>query len=147
MDLLDKLHEEHELAKSLLDKMMATEDASKRSALFKEFKTAIVKHSRAEEKVLYDAIKKLDDEEAQVDAREGFVEHHLVDYLVQALSHSRNKGNEDATAHIKVTKELLEHHIEEEESEVWDKARENFSEEDREQMCEEFEAEKKKVRV
>jgi hemerythrin superfamily protein len=147
MNILDKLHEEHEMAKSLLTQMQDTKSGPKRLALFKQFKTAIVKHSRAEEKVVYTPLKKADDEDAQVDAREGFIEHHLVDALVIKFSATRDKAGEDATALIKVMKELLEHHIEEEEDEVWAKVRALFSPEQQEKMTVKFEAEKKKVRA
>lgn len=147
MNILDKLHEEHEMAKSLLVQMHDTKSGPKRLALFKQFKTAIVKHSRAEEKVVYNPLKKSSDEDAQIDAREGFVEHHLVDSLVTKFSGTRDKGGEDATALIKVMKELLEHHIQEEENEVWAKVRELCSPEQQEAMTAKFEAEKKKVRA
>jgi hemerythrin-like domain-containing protein len=147
MDILEKLHEEHEEVKALLSQMVETESGSRRGTLFKKFKPAMVKHSRAEEKALYNPLKKSGEEEAGVEAREGFVEHHLVDTLISKFGRLRDKGSEDASAIIKVIKDLVEHHVEEEESNVWQEARELFSDEDREAMYEKFEAEKKKVKV
>ena len=47
----------------------------------------------------------------------------------------------------KVLKDLVEHHIKEEESVVWSDVKENFSDEERRQMNSAFEAAKAKVRI
>ena len=47
----------------------------------------------------------------------------------------------------KVLKELVEHHIKEEESNVWSDVKENFSEEDRKQMNVQFMAAKARIKV
>lgn len=44
-------------------------------------------------------------------------------------------------------KELIAHHVEEEERNIWSDVRENFSLEQRERMNIEFEAAKKRVRI
>jgi hypothetical protein len=46
-----------------------------------------------------------------------------------------------------VLKELVEHHVEEEERNIWADVRKNFSDEDRFAMNRAFEAAKKKVKV
>ena len=50
-------------------------------------------------------------------------------------------------ASAKVLKELVEHHVKEEERNIWPLVRENFSFEQREQMNRDFLAAKKKVKV
>ncbi|MPY68967.1 MAG: hypothetical protein GEU92_02655 [Alphaproteobacteria bacterium] len=147
MEILEKLHQEHEEVKGLLAKMCDTEDARTRSELFSEFKTALVKHARAEEKALYDPIIKSEGKDAAMDAREGYVEHEVADKLVEKLSRARNKGSEEWTAGIMVLKEILEHHIEEEEDEMFSSAREQFDDGEREKMEEKFEKEKSKVKA
>ena len=47
----------------------------------------------------------------------------------------------------KVLKELVEHHIKEEESNVWSDVKENFSEEDRKQMNVHFIAAKARIKI
>jgi hypothetical protein len=46
-----------------------------------------------------------------------------------------------------VLKELVEHHVEEEERNIWSDVKENFSDEDRYAMNVAFEAAKKKVKI
>ena len=147
MDILEKLHSEHQLVKTLLKKMVDSEDSSERSELFKQFKLNLVKHARAEEKVVYDAMIGLDEEEPEEQGDEGYIEHELVDVMLAKLGKARNKATIEWTAGIKVIKELLEHHIREEEGEFFKTVKSNFSSDEREQMDEAFETRKKKVKV
>jgi predicted DNA-binding protein len=50
-------------------------------------------------------------------------------------------------ATAKVLKELIEHHVKEEESDIWAQVKENFSQPQRERMNRDFLAAKKKVKV
>ena len=56
-------------------------------------------------------------------------------------------GSIEFAAAAKVLRELLNHHIREEESVIWSDVKDNFSDEQREQMNRDFEASKKKVRI
>ena len=56
-------------------------------------------------------------------------------------------GSAEHKATAKVLKELVEHHIKEEESNVWDDVKENFSNEDRSRMNVAFERAKAQVKV
>jgi hemerythrin superfamily protein len=82
VDILEKLHSEHQRFKTLLKKMVDSEDSSERSELFKQFKLNLVKHARAEEKVVYDAMIGLDEEEPEEQGDEGYIEHELVDVIL-----------------------------------------------------------------
>jgi hypothetical protein len=80
-----------------------------------------------EEKLLYPALK------AHAEAREvvleGFQEHHIADIIVKEL-HGVAKDDEQWGAKFKVLKENLEHHIEEEEGEMFRTARAVLSREE-----------------
>lgn len=147
MDILQKLHEEHEQVKQLLAQMSEDDDAASRKTLFKEFKTALVKHARAEEKTVYDRLIKTGDDKPEMLGTEGYIEHGVADDLIARLGKARNKGDVKWTAGIKVLKEIIEHHIEEEESEIFKLARKTFDAKERQRMGEEFEKAKSKVRA
>jgi len=102
---------------------------------------------RAEEKVLYDAVLALKDKAAKQDGEEGYIEHSLADKTLAKLEKIGNALSPEFGAAAKVLKELVEHHIREEESSVWSDARENFSADQRKLMNQRYLAEKKKVRV
>jgi hemerythrin-like domain-containing protein len=146
-DLLDTLKEEHEEVSGLLKKLVDSSTTSERKSLLKQIKTALVPHVRAEEKVLYDAIIAVQDKDAQQDGEEGYIEHSLADKTLKDLEKIANAMSPEFGAAAKVLKELVEHHIKEEESNVWSDAREHFSADERKLMNQKYLAEKKKVRL
>jgi hypothetical protein len=133
-DLLDTLKHEHDEVKGLLADLEDTQGSAQRRSLVKKIELALVPHTKAEQKVLYEAIIALKDKDAQEDGHEGFIEHDLAAKTLKKLGTIANAASPEHKAAAKVLKELVEHHIDEEESNVWDDARTNFSEDRRKQM-------------
>lgn len=146
-DILDTLKEEHDEVKSLLAQLQDATTSAQRKGLVKRIKIALVPHSKAEGKILYNAVIALKDKGAQVDGHEGYMEHDLAAKTLHALGAISNATSSEHKAASKVLKELLEHHIEEEEKNVWKDARKNFSEEDRERMNIAYLDAKRQVRI
>jgi hemerythrin superfamily protein len=147
MDILDKLGGEHDEVQALLDKLVESEKSAERTQLLKKIKAALVPHTKAEQKVVYDRVLKLKDKEAKVDGNEGYLEHEIAERTLAQLSKIQNRMSPEFTAAAKVLKELVNHHIKEEEDAIWGDVKDNFSDEDRVEMNREFEAAKKRVRV
>ncbi len=147
VDLLDTLKEEHEAVQALLKRLVESDKAAERKSLVRQIKANLVPHVRAEEKILYDAIIALKDKNARQDGEEGYIEHSLADRTLKQLGAISNAMSPEFAAAAKVLKELVEHHIREEESDVWSDARDNFSADERKLMNQRYLAEKKKVRV
>jgi hemerythrin superfamily protein len=146
MDILTKLKKEHREVQLLLTELVNSESAAERKSLLKQIKLALVPHSRAEEKVVYDSVRALKDKDARQDGEEGYLEHGLADRMLLTLSKS-SAGSVEFAAAAKVLRELINHHIREEESSIWSDVKDNFSDEEREQMNRDFEAAKKKVKI
>jgi hypothetical protein len=146
-DVLDTLKEEHDEVQALLKQLVDSESGSERKSLLKKIKAALVPHVRAEEKAVYDAIIALKKKDAKIDGNEGYLEHALADKMLANLGKITNAMSPEFSAAAKVLKELVEHHIQEEERNVWSDVRENFSLEQREEMNRRFLMGKKKVRV
>jgi hemerythrin superfamily protein len=146
-DILDTLKKEHDEVKDLLKKLSDAETAAQRRTLVLKIKASLVPHTKAEEKVVYDAVIALRDKGAQMDGHEGYLEHELAAKTLQRLESIANPASPEHKAAGKVLKELVEHHIKEEESGVWSNVKENFSEEDRKQMNVVFEAAKRRVKI
>jgi hypothetical protein len=130
MDILTKLKKEHREVQLLLDQLVDTGSAAARKALLKKIKMALVPHYRG----------------AKQDGEEGYLEHGLADRMLATLGKASAASIEFAAA-AKVLRELLNHHIREEESNIWSDVKDNFSDEQREQMNRDFEAAKKKVKI
>ena len=82
---MEILQSDHREVKVLLETILSTDDAKKRGNLFKQFRTELTAHSRAEEMVLYRRMEK--SEEGKDDA----LEHEIVDRLMEDLSRSRKR--------------------------------------------------------
>jgi hemerythrin-like domain-containing protein len=142
--ILSKLHADHEEVAALMEKIL---DASgtERNELFKEMRTKLQAHVEAEAKVLYKRMEREGEEEARSFAYEGDVEHGLVEELLEQLGRSRAKDSEQWTAKMTVLKELVEHHVEEEEATGFKEARDTFDGEELEKLGDRFEQEKEKL--
>lgn len=147
VDLLDTLKEEHEMVQQLLAKLVESDKAAERRSVLRQIKTDLVPHLRAEQKVLYDALIAGRDKDARQDGEEGYIEHSLAQKMLAQLEKIDNPISSEFGATAKVLKDLVEHHVREEESNVWSDARDHFSSDERKLMNQRYLAEKKKIRI
>jgi hemerythrin-like domain-containing protein len=128
-DAITLLEVDHRRFKDLLKQgEETTERAVKgRAELLKTLTAELNLHELVEEKILYPALKA--HPEARDIVLEGYQEHHIADVLTREL-HGLPPGDERWAAKFKVLKESLEHHIQEEEGEMFRTARGIFSRED-----------------
>jgi len=133
VDAFALLKEDHDRVKKMLNEGEATTErgVKTRTELFAQLKTALTAHEAMEEEVLYPALK--ENPKAREIALEGFEEHHVVDTILAELEQT-DPADEEWGAKFTVAKENLEHHIEEEETEMFPKAREVFSREELDEM-------------
>ena len=146
MDILHTLKLEHEEVQDLLKKLVDSDRSAERKSVLKKIKAALVPHARAEEKIVYDAII-TKEKQSKVDGAEGYLEHALADQTLVKLGRIANAMSPEFTATAKVLKELIAHHIKEEESNVWADVKKHFSARHRMEMNRRFLAAKKKVRI
>ena len=119
MDALELLKRDHELVKQLMTKIDGEKDTNTRTSLFEQLIDELTIHERIEEEYFYPALQALP--KAKEDVLEGFEEHHLVDQIVTGLDNTQ-PSDETWAAKFTVLKENVEHHIEEEETTLFDKA-------------------------
>ena len=146
-DILDTLKQEHEEVAELLEKLVESNNGAERKSLLASIKGALVPHLRAEEKAVYDAVLALRGKEQHVHGEEGYLEHSLGDKMLTQLGKMKDAMSAEFTAGSKVLKELVEHHAEEEEKNIWADVEEHFSGEQRLEMNRKFLAAKKRVKV
>ena len=122
MNAFTLLKADHKKVAGILEKIDdTTERAVKtREELFTQLKTELDIHTRIEETIFYPALK--DTDETRDITLEAFEEHKLVKTLLGELE-SLGKDKEEWTATFTVLKENIEHHVEEEEGEMFPKAR------------------------
>ena len=146
-DILDTLKKEHDEVKDLLENLSDAETPAQRRTLVQKIKAALVPHTKAEEKVVYDAVIALRDKDAQMDGHEGYLEHEWASKTLQRLEAIANAASPEHKAAAKVLKELVEHHIDEEERSVWKDVKKHFTDDDRKKMNVSFLAAKRRVKL
>ncbi|UVO54066.1 hemerythrin domain-containing protein [Sphingomonas sp. SUN039] len=147
MEITKALKEDHKELKSMLDTINSSEDAVEIRTTFEAFAELLGKHSKAEEKVVYDALIGTGDDETEVDAHEGYTEHMLADTLLKKLKAGTDPLSAEWRAEAQVMQEILEHHIKEEEDTIFDDVKDNFESNEREEMGAAFEKLKEAVAV
>lgn len=115
MNVLDHIKEEHE---SFREKMAKIEAATgnKKKEIFRELYAEIHGHHEAEEKVIFPMVKEKTDKEDMEIVQEMIEEHSLGSYQFSVLERT-SVDNETWGAKFSVLKEVLDHHMEEEEDE------------------------------
>lgn len=144
MDALKLLKQDHEKVKKLLEEAdETTERAVKtRTEVLAKIKHELTVHEIIEEELVYPAFQK----QAKLKdvVLEGYEEHHVVDTIMGELLET-DVEDETWAAKLAVMKENIEHHIEEEEGEMFKKARQLFSDLELETLGNAIEARKKEV--
>ena len=140
--ILQDLHNDHSEVASLMDRIMEGEDGAQREALFEEMKTKLLAHAHAEQEVLYRRLEASQSEASRSFAHEGTNEHQIVERQLQKMSADGSKTSEQWTAELKVLRELVDHHVEEEESTGFSCARHDFEKDELEAMAQRFQSRK-----
>jgi hemerythrin-like domain-containing protein len=105
-------------------------------------KTMLLAHAHAEQEVLYRPLEASQSEASRNFALEGTDEHQIVEKQLQKMSANDDKTSEQWTAELKVLRELVEHHVEEEESTGFSCARQDFEKDELEAMARRFQTRK-----
>jgi hypothetical protein len=144
MDAMSLLKEDHEKVKKILGELESTTErgVKTREELFTKVKEELVVHEAIEEEIFYPALKQ--HSKTKEIALEGYEEHHVVD-TVMAEIEGVAYDDEKWGAKFKVMKENLEHHIEEEEGEMFKQARQVFDEDELAQLGESMLARKQEL--
>ena len=138
MDAFELLKADHKKVNELFDQLEAATGKAKLN-VFNQIKTELELHTHIEEKIFYPALEK--PEETHDLTLEAYEEHKMVKTLLSKLSGART-ADDEWQAQAKVLRENVEHHVEEEENELFDKADDALSDEEIEVLGQRMEAEK-----
>jgi len=135
MDALQLLTKDHDHVKKMLEELDdPTERALKtREQTFAKLQSELEVHEAIEEEIFYPALK--EHSKTRDIALEGYEEHHVVDMVIAEMG-DVPVSDETWTAKFAGMKENLEHHIEEEEQDMFPKARKVFDQQELDQLGE-----------
>ena len=138
MNAFQLLKNDHKIVSALFDEIESASGRSK-TQLFTRLKSELDVHAHVEEKIFYPALQ--NKQESREITLEAYEEHKVVKDLLTELANGR-AADEQWDAKFKVLRENVDHHVEEEEGELFDKASDVLSDEDIERLGNEMEAEK-----
>jgi hemerythrin-like domain-containing protein len=144
---IELLKADHETVRKLLNEISeTTERAEKtRGELLERIASELSVHTRIEEEIFYPAFRDAGEKEESVMVYEAREEHRAVDELVLPDLEKTEVGSMEFSGRVKVLKELIEHHADEEEEEMFPKAEQLLSEAELEELGQRMQARKKEL--
>ncbi len=145
MKIYDLLKKDHEKVKSLMSDLVSLEekDEARRTHLISEIRDALIPHARAEESVLYNSLRTMDSSKSM--AMHAYVEHMEAEALLRTLQIA---GKIDAgwKETAKKLQKALDHHVREEETHLFEAAKQLFTDQEAEMMGQVFKEMKPEIK-
>lgn len=139
---IELLTADHRKVQELFDRVREDEaDAGRRT--FPEIRRELETHTHIEEQIFYPHLLKVGDEKLQSLTREALEEHRQVKNVLDDIE-TRSGDNDDFNAKLKVLMEDVEHHVDEEEDEMFPLVRGQIDDEMLTRLGALLEAEKKR---
>ncbi len=142
MDVFKLLKQDHKEVHNLFKKIEDSSDSAikTREKTYKELARELTVHARLEERIVYPRLRQLEKLEETV--REGIEEHHVAEQLMEEIA-QMPVDDEQWLAKVTVLKEMIEHHVEEEEKELFPKAAKALEKDEIEELGQTVAEEKK----
>ena len=133
MNAIKMLKDDHQKMRKLLSELESTTErgVKTREELYAKIKGELSVHEVIEEEIFYPALK--EHPKAKDIVLEAYEEHHVVDTVMAELD-GLSVDDETWGAKAKVMTENVEHHMEEEEGEMFQKARQVFDKDELEEL-------------
>jgi hemerythrin-like domain-containing protein len=138
MKATDLLKKQHKSVKALFKQVEDTEDGRRRRQLMDEIANELKMHTQMEEEIFYPAVREIGSSKAEEMVDESYEEHHVVDLVLAELPNV-DPEDERFAAKMTVLSELVEHHADEEEDEMFPMAEKKLGKERLQQLGEQME--------
>ena len=139
MNALEILKQDHQKVKGLFQEVSKGCDASNRKQLFDKIDTELEIHAHIEETVFYPALET--HEELKDMVADALEEHQEVKIMLEELEELGSESH-DFGSKLQELIESVEHHVQEEEGEMFPKVRQVFDQGQLEQLGQELESAK-----
>lgn len=140
--LLKMLKDDHQSVMDLFEEAEENSSDGQAQELFGQIQKELQVHMEGEEKFLYPVL--AENEESREITLEAFEEHGVAKTLMKQFGR-QTPGDERWMAKLKVLKEIIEHHVKEEEREMFKMARKVLDAEQSEAIMQRLEAAKEKA--
>lgn len=145
MDIYTSLKQDHDRVKDLMTQVVACGDdeSPRRLELFEQMKQELLLHSRTEEQVFYDRLKQSSSISDKV--QHGYEEHREAEKLMEELSGDSLNGAAWMQK-FRTLKKAVEHHVSEEENEIFPAAEKVLDDSQEEKMAQWMQSGKEELR-
>ena len=143
MNAIELLISDHRKVSELFDQIENDGDTAVQENLFARIKQELTIHTEIEETYFYPRLKNISETEDLVG--EAVIEHQDVKNLLEQLD-AMSPENEDWEDTIQELRAAVEHHVEEEEEELFPKTREVLSDQEIDRIGEEMQAAKQELK-
>src|ERR1700733_4644190 len=117
-DAIALLKKDHATVKKLFEQEEGAKQAAAKVKVFNEINAALEVHATIEEELFYPAVKKAKSEHVKDEVREGYEEHKQIKALLAQIA-DITPADETWDMKVKVLKEDVEHHVKDEETEMF----------------------------
>ena len=138
MDILKVIRQDHRETKALITKILAKADGPSRELrpLARELAVMVLLHMKSEERALYEMCEVHGKNELRAFALEARIEHRLIELMLKRLNSVKPGADGQFRAAAEVVKDLLEHHmVEEEEATIFPRIQKAFTDDERAKMA------------
>lgn len=137
MDIYEYLKKDHRKVGDLLERTGAASSNDERMRLFKEIYNDVLLHAETEEATFYRALTEKGDKHIQEKEEHAEEEHAEIRKHLKECD-SKECGSKSWMLSFGELKHAIEHHVEEEEGEIFKKARNIISEKEAEKLAQEM---------
>lgn len=142
MSIYDVIKDDHRKVAQLFEDIRECKDPDDRFALFENLREELTLHAKAEEKVVYDRIKK--DNALQDQVRDAREEHNDMEALMARLQ-DMEPNNKQFISTLGDLEKLVEHHVQEEENDLLPNARRVLGDDKNNEIARELQLEKGRI--
>lgn len=132
MDIYNYLKKDHRKVSQLMEKLLASDKVSERESLFEEIKTELLLHAKTEQATFYKALENRRQTGEKIEHAED--EHKEMESYLKKLG-KINFNSENWMEQFGEFKHSVMHHVKEEETEIFEKAKKVLSDKQAEELA------------
>lgn len=142
MDVFNLLKKDHKEVKQLFKKIEKSSAVKLRQKTFDQIVTELEMHTSVEEEIVYPRLRELKQFKELIG--EAYEEHHVAKQLIKEIQ-DLSADQEQWKSKVSVLKEIIEHHVEEEEKELFPKAQRALGKEESKELGKQVQQEKTRM--
>jgi iron-sulfur cluster repair protein YtfE (RIC family) len=123
MDATELLEKDHDAVKQLFAEFESAESEQDRLDVYDEIREQLLIHARIEEEIFYPAVRETNSGKSATQVDEALKEHQQVKAMLDKLDDMAAKVDADFAETIKTLAKSVEHHVQEEENDIFVSAR------------------------